>query len=99
MIGKEMNTLELDKRKTDVLAAIVDVYINTGGPVASKSVALMLGNEYSSATIRNDMAYLFDLGFLEQPHTSAGRIPSHLGLRYYLNIIMKAKPLTGEEKR
>ncbi len=91
--------MELDARKLRILAKIVETYIATGEPVGSKLIAYLLGGEVSPATVRNDMAVLFDLGLLEQPHTSAGRIPSHLGLRVYIDQIMREQPLTTQEKR
>lgn len=90
---------ELDSRKKKVLAAIVNTYTKTGDPVGSKFIAELLGGIASPATIRNDMAALFELGLLEQPHTSAGRVPSHLGYRVYLDSLMQERPLTSEEKR
>jgi len=91
--------MELDERKLRVLAKIVETYTATGEPVGSKLIAFLLGGEVSSATIRNDMAALFEMGLLEQPHTSAGRIPSHLGYRVYVDRLMKAKPLDDQEKQ
>ena len=91
--------MELDARKLRILAKIVETYIATGEPVGSKLIAYLLGGEVSPATVRNDMAVLFDLGLLEQPHTSAGRIPSHLGIRVYIDQIMREQPLTTHEKQ
>lgn len=91
--------MELDARKLKILAGIVKTYIATGEPVGSKFIAQMMEEAVSPATVRNDMAVLFDLGLLEQPHTSAGRIPSHLGLRVYLDQIMEIQPLTMKEKQ
>lgn len=90
--------MELDARKLRVLAAIVETYIGTGEPVGSKWVAQQLDGEVSPATIRNDMAALFEMGLIEQPHTSAGRIPSHLGFRVYIDRLMRYKPLSSQEK-
>ena len=91
--------MELDNRKLRILSAIVETYIATGEPVGSKLVASLLDGEVSSATVRNEMAVLFELGLLEQPHTSAGRVPSHLGYRLYLDELMRKKPLTPKEKQ
>lgn len=91
--------MELDERKLRILAAIVETYTATGEPVGSKRVAELLGGEVSSATVRNEMAELFEMGLLEQPHTSAGRVPSHLGYRVYLNQIMRVVPPTGSQKQ
>ena len=88
-----------DDRKLRILAAVVDEYIRTGEPVGSKAVASMPGMKVSSATVRNDMAVLEGLGYLEQPHTSAGRIPTYQGLRLYVEKLMPATLLTDDEKR
>ncbi|MEG1942506.1 MAG: heat-inducible transcriptional repressor HrcA [Angelakisella sp.] len=91
--------MELDARKLRILAAITETYLATGEPVGSKLIAAMLGGEVSPATVRNDMAVLFDMGLLEQPHTSAGRIPSHHGLRIFVDRLMKSQPLTVNERQ
>lgn len=90
--------MELDFRKGRVLAAIVETYILTGEPVGSKVLAEMLGNCVSSATIRNDMAVLTAAGYLAQPHTSAGRLPTPKALRLYVEEMMDHRPLTLQEK-
>ena len=90
--------MKLDPRKLQILTAIVETYIDTGEPVGSKTLSAKLGFQVSPATIRNDMAALFDMGLLEQPHTSAGRVPSHLGYRIYVDQLMHCKPLSEEEK-
>ena len=71
--------MELSVRKEKILAAVCGAYVLTGDPVGSKLIAAELG--VSSATVRNDMAELSDMGFLAQPHTSAGRVPSARGYR------------------
>lgn len=91
--------MELDQRKQKVLAAIVESYIATGEPVGSKTLAECFGMSVSSATLRNEMAALSEMGYLEQPHTSAGRVPSHLGFRFYIDKLMNKKPLTEDEKQ
>lgn len=78
----------IDERKQRVLSVIVDQYIKTGEPVGSKSVIQHMGYSVSSATIRNDMMALENIGLLEKPHTSAGRMPSLLGYRYYIDRLM-----------
>lgn len=88
--------MELTKRKQNILASIVNGYIRTGGPIGSKSIAEAAGA--SSATVRNEMAELTELGLLEQPHTSAGRIPSQKGLREYVDNLMPAEPLSDDER-
>lgn len=89
----------LDERKRRILAAVVDAYIVTGEPVGSKAIASLPDIKVSPATIRNDMATLEQLGYLEQPHTSAGRIPTYSGYRLYIDELMCAKSLSPEDKR
>ena len=89
--------MELTDRKKRILRAIVETYIATAEPVGSKVVAERAGLDVSSATIRNEMADLTDLGLLEQPHTSAGRIPSAAGYRLYVNELMDRQQLTLQE--
>lgn len=88
----------LSQRQRKILAAIVENFIQTGEPVGSKLLSQQLDISVSPATIRSDMANLFELGYLEQPHTSAGRIPSHLGYREYIDSLMVCEPLTQEER-
>lgn len=91
------NTAErLSPRKLQVLAAIVEAYVASGEPVGSKSLAERLG--VSSATIRNEMAALSEVGYLEQPHTSAGRIPSQRGYRMYVDRLMGDLTISQEEQ-
>ncbi|MBC5788364.1 MULTISPECIES: heat-inducible transcriptional repressor HrcA [Clostridiaceae] len=90
--------MKSDDRRLKILQIVVDSYIRTGEPIGSKTVAALMNNEVSSATIRNDMAMLERLGFLEQPHTSAGRIPTYLGYRIYINKLMRPSGLSEEEK-
>ena len=80
--------MEIGERKLRILTAIVEEYIRTGEPVGSKSLSEISDLGVSPATIRNEMAALFELGLLEQPHTSAGRIPSQRGLRLYIDLLM-----------
>ncbi len=80
--------MELGVRKQKILKAIVESFIATGDPVGSKTLLLETGIEVSPATVRNDMADLAARGYIYQPHTSAGRIPSQTGLRYYIDNLM-----------
>ncbi|MDO4731363.1 MAG: heat-inducible transcriptional repressor HrcA [Clostridia bacterium] len=89
----------LSERKLKILSAIVEMYIKTGEPVGSKALSSVLNFTASPATIRNEMAELVELGLLEQPHTSAGRIPSSQGYRFYINEIMNPKPISDKEQR
>lgn len=85
-------------RKMQVLQAIVDDYVSTNEPVGSKALIERHKFSVSSATLRNDMADLERMGYIEKPHTSAGRIPSDKGYREYVNSLMKVDTLTLEEK-
>ena len=86
----------MDERKLKILTAVVDEYIVTGEPVGSK--AMMKYIKASSATIRNEMAELEKQGYLEQPHTSAGRVPTYKGYRFYVDKLIETDPLSKEEK-
>ena len=86
--------MNLSERKKEILKVIVEAYVETAEPVGSKTVAAGLDSSVSSATIRNEMASLETLGLLEQPHTSAGRIPSSLGYRVYVNELMRESRLS-----
>lgn len=83
------------RRRKDVLRAVIDQYVETAEPVGSKSISTSLAS--SSATIRNEMAALEEDGFLEQPHTSAGRVPTPSGYRVYVNELMRRHRLSVEE--
>jgi heat-inducible transcriptional repressor len=91
--------MELTERKKKILRAVVESYIETAEPVGSKSLLDMLDLDVSSATVRNELADLTELGYLEQPHTSAGRIPSPKGYRLYVNELMEQQRLSMEETR
>ncbi len=91
--------VELNDRKKKILAAVVEQYIKTGEPVGSKSLLEFQPMGLSSATIRNEMAELAYLGLLEQPHTSAGRIPSYRGYRYYVDNLMNHSELDETMRR
>jgi len=88
----------LDERKMRILKAIIDDYIMTATPVGSRTISKRQDIGLSSATIRNEMSDLEDLGYLEQPHTSAGRIPSDKAYRLYVNDILVRTPLTEAEQ-
>ena len=85
----------INKRQIELLKLIVEEYIKTARPIGSKAICEKLN--CSSATIRNEMSFLEELGLLEKTHTSSGRIPSEKGYRYYVDNIMKTKELTGED--
>ena len=89
--------MELTPRKKQILKIVVDSYIATAEPVGSKAIVDQMPGKISSATIRNELADLVEMGYLEQPHTSAGRIPSPKGYRLYVNELMESKALSDEE--
>jgi len=91
--------MNLSERKKEILRAVVEQYVETAEPVGSKTVAADLGSSFSSATIRNEMAELETMGLLEQPHTSAGRVPSALGYRVYVNELMRRHKLSHDDTR
>ena len=86
-----MDGLELDERKTKILDAIIRNYLATGEPVGSRTISKCSDLNLSSATIRNEMSDLEELGYIIQPHTSAGRIPSDKGYRFYVDHLMQEK--------
>ncbi len=88
----------MDDRKLKILAAVVDEYVRTGEPVGSKVISKLENIKVSAATIRNDMAALEQPGYLEQPHTSAGRVPTFKGYRLYIDELMTLPSLSDEEK-
>ena len=92
-----MNDSTLSKRKQQILKAIVDAHISYGEPVGSKYLSQNFGISASSATIRNEMAELENMGYLIQPHTSSGRIPSVLGYRYYVDSLVRQYSETKNE--
>ena len=91
--------MELTERKKKVLQSVVDLYIRTAEPVGSKAICELPDMNYSSATIRNEMADLTAMGYLEQPHTSAGRIPSAAGYRLYVDELMLDYRLSMDETK
>jgi heat-inducible transcriptional repressor len=91
--------MTLDDRKLDVLRAIVEDYVATQEPVGSKALVERHNLKVSPATVRNDMAVLEDEGYLRQPHTSAGRVPTDKGYRLFVDRLSRIKPLTPAERR
>lgn len=90
---------ELDERKMTILQSIIKTYLETGEPVGSRTISKYTDLNLSSATIRNEMADLEDLGYIIQPHTSAGRIPSDKGYRWYVDMLMEEKEQEVTEMR
>ena len=82
---------ELSERKLKILKAVIQNYLETGEPVGSRTISKYTDLNLSSATIRNEMADLEELGYIFQPHTSAGRIPSDKGYRLYVDMLMQDK--------
>lgn len=97
MLTKRGEVMSIDDRKIRILQAIINDYIRTGDPVGSRTIAKNYNLGIGSATIRNEMADLEDMGYLEQPHASAGRIPSSKGYRLYVDQLMDNQMLTVEE--
>lgn len=89
--------MELTARKKQILKVVTERYIDAAEPVGSKFIAQAMGGSLSSATIRNELADLTELGYLEQPHTSAGRIPSPKGYRLYVNELMERRSVSDQE--
>jgi len=89
----------MSSRRLEILRAIVDEYVATQEPVGSKSIADHHGLGISPATIRNEMAVLEDEGLITQPHTSAGRIPTDLGYRVFVDKLTTVKQLSTAERR
>ncbi len=83
--------MELSARKQAILEAIINSYIETGEPIGSKALCAVLGTSLSSATLRNEMSELCELGYLKQPHTSAGRIPTNKAYRLYIKTMLKPR--------
>ena len=90
--------MELSPRKQAVLKAVINAYISGGEPIGSKNLMGFLENAPSSATLRNEMSELCELGLLRQPHTSAGRIPTSDGYKLYINTLMQKPALSPSEK-
>ena len=88
-----------DERRFEVLRAIVEDFIATNEPVGSKALVDRHGLGVSSATIRNDMAALEEEGLIVAPHTSAGRVPTDLGYRVFVDRLADLKPMSGAERR
>ena len=93
----DFEQIELSERKKSILKAIIEAHIKLGEPVGSKYLMQEANIPYSSATIRNEMAELEELGYLEQPHTSAGRTPSELGYRFYVDTLVQQYDMSTKE--
>src|SRR5215467_8480855 len=91
--------MALDDRKLEVLRAIVEDYVATQEPVGSRALVERHQLRVSPATVRNDMAILEEEGYIRQPHTSAGRVPTNRGYRLFVDKLSRIKPLTPAERR
>jgi len=89
--------MQLGRRKLQILQAVIQDYISSGEPVGSRTIAKKYGMGISPATIRNEMSDLEEMGYLQQPHTSAGRIPSDKAYRLYVDKLMETRNLTPDE--
>jgi heat-inducible transcriptional repressor len=94
-----VGVVDLDKRKSDVLAALVYEFISTGEPAGSRTLSKKYGLGISPATVRNTMAELEELGLVHQPHTSAGRLPTDRGIRIFVDSLMELRALTEAERQ
>ncbi|MBO4390301.1 MAG: heat-inducible transcription repressor HrcA [Lachnospiraceae bacterium] len=92
-----MDEIQLDERKGSILKAVIDTYLKTGEPVGSRTISKFSDLHVSSATIRNEMVDLEEMGLLTQPHTSAGRIPTDLGYRYYVDHLIMEREQESRE--
>ena len=95
----KVTTTDFEQRKNKILELIIEAYVSTASPVGSEFVSKKLRSSLSSATIRNIMVELEDAGFLEQPHTSAGRVPTDRGYRFYVDSVMDMRRMPPEELR
>src|SRR2546423_13866549 len=97
--GEGRSTMALDDRRLEVLRAIVEDSVETQGPVGSKALVERHHLRVSPATVRNDMAVLEEEGYIRQPHTSAGRVPTDRGYRLFVDKLSRIKPLSQAERR
>lgn len=91
--------MNLGERTKEILRAVIEIYVKTAEPVGSEAVTKSLGTKVSSATVRSEMAELVSLGLLEQPHTSAGRVPSVEGYRVYVDQLMGSHSISSDDAR
>ena len=89
----------LTEREETILGAVIDLYVRSAEPVGSRLIAGRYDLGLSPATIRNTMQDLEERGFLKQPHTSAGRVPTDLGYRYYVDRLLRPEPLSRKPAR
>jgi len=98
MVNLSPSLSAIDQRSRDIFRQLVETYLETGEPVGSRTISRALPDALSPASVRNVMADLEDAGLIYSPHTSAGRMPTHLGLRFFLDAIMERGSLSGTER-
>src|SRR5215470_3970809 len=98
-MGVKDDTRQLDERPREILRLIIRSYVTSGEPVGSRTLAKAMGWRLSPATIRNIMSDLEDEGYLSQPHTSAGRIPSEKGYRFYVDHLAESGRISKSDER
>lgn len=96
--ASQLNASDLSTRSREIFRAIVEAYVDTGAPIGSRTLSHQLGLDLSPATVRNVMSDLEDLGLLYAPHTSAGRLPTDMGLRLFVDGLLERGSLTQEER-
>ncbi|MBS8261669.1 heat-inducible transcriptional repressor HrcA [Roseibium polysiphoniae] len=94
-----MSLSDLDKRSRDIFRSIVESYLDTGEPVGSRNVSRALGMSLSPASVRNVMSDLEHMGLLHSPHTSAGRLPTEIGLRFFIDALLEVGDLSADERQ
>ena len=94
-----MSLSDLDKRSRDIFRSIVETYLETGEPVGSRNISRALDAPLSPASVRNVMSDLEQMGLLHSPHTSAGRLPTEIGLRFFIDALLEVGDLTREERQ
>src|SRR5919109_3339423 len=88
----------LDQRSREIFRRLVETYLDTGEPVGSRTISRILPSTLSPASVRNVMMDLEEAGLIYSPHTSAGRLPTELGLRFYVDALLEVDPLASEER-
>src|SRR5579864_8296609 len=99
LISPSAGLAQLSERSRDIFRQIVESYLATGEPVGSRNISRLIAMPLSPASVRNVMADLEQLGLIYAPHTSAGRLPTELGLRFFVDALMQIGDLTAEDRR
>ena len=95
---RQFGIAALDQRSREIFSRLVDTYLQTGEPVGSRTISRVLPSTLSPASVRNVMTDLEEAGLIYSPHTSAGRLPTELGLRFYVDALLEVDPLASEER-